>query len=130
MNLRHYYIANSRPKVRVGGGPGSRLSEVPLRRQARTREVRPAPEQVGERQLAVRTIEHVGFVDLDPRQVAALLAQRIAGAGELLFMHHQRLARLGPLLAGYDLVRLHAILLVYSATNFSSTSKNVLQPRL
>src|SRR5262249_1930574 len=50
---------------------------------------------------------NTGLLHLDPRHVAAIFAERVAGAGQLLLARHQRLARLDPRLAGYDPVRLH-----------------------
>jgi hypothetical protein len=64
-------------------------------------------EQLGQRPLAVRRVEDVRLLDLDPRQVAAFGAEPVALPGQLLFLGEQRLARLGPFVARDDPVRLH-----------------------
>ena len=65
-------------------------------------ELRAAAEQVRERHAAVRRIELVVLVDLDPGQGAALFGQRVAAAGEFLFLLHQLLAFGDPLFPGHD----------------------------
>jgi hypothetical protein len=70
-----------------------------------------AAEQVGERLLAARSVENIILFDFFPRQLAALLAQRVAGACKGLFFGEMRLARRNPLVSRYDLVRLHPVLL-------------------
>jgi hypothetical protein len=57
-----------------------------------------AAEQIGEGFLAARPVENIGLLDLYPRQLAPLFAERIALSGEFLFRGEQRLARLQPLL--------------------------------
>jgi hypothetical protein len=58
-----------------------------------------AAEQVSQRFLAGRAVEHVVLLDLDPWQFAALRAEPVARAGQLLFMREKRPARGGPLFA-------------------------------
>jgi hypothetical protein len=55
-----------------------------------------AAEQIGERLFAGRSVEHIGLVDLHPRQVALLGAQRIARLGEFLFLGEERFAGFEP----------------------------------
>ena len=57
-----------------------------------------AAEQVGQRLLAVRSVEHVILLDLDPWQFAALGAEPVARVRQFLFMGEMRLARGGPFL--------------------------------
>ena len=59
----------------------------------------PPGEQIAQRLLALRAIEQVGLVDLDPGQRAALLAQAVARAGVFLLMRQMRLAGFDPFLA-------------------------------
>ena len=73
-----------------------------------------AAEQIGEVFLAVRSVEHVTFFDLFPRQFAAFPAQFVAGAAERLFLEEIGLARRDPFVMRYDLVRLHGLLLFCS----------------
>src|SRR2546422_2816357 len=67
----------------------------------------PAVEEVSQRRLARRALEHIGLVDPHPRQRAALGAQPIAQPRELLFLPQMRLARLPPFLSRYDHVAWH-----------------------
>jgi hypothetical protein len=68
-----------------------------------------AAEQIGERLLAVRGVEHVVLVDLLPRQLAPFAAQRITRARERLFVGEMRLAGSKPFIVRDDLVRLHCV---------------------
>ena len=56
-------------------------------------------EQVGEGDLAVRSVEHVVLLHLDPGQRATLGAQLVAQPGEFLFLAQQFLARGKPFIA-------------------------------
>ena len=56
-------------------------------------------EQVGERLLAVRAVEHVVLLDLDPGQRATFGAQLVAQAGEFLFLAQEFLACGKPFVA-------------------------------
>jgi hypothetical protein len=67
-----------------------------------------ALEEVEQRRLALGPLEHVGPVDLDHRQHAALDVQRVARAGQLLLLGQQRLAGDQPLVACDDLGQRHA----------------------
>src|SRR5262249_29784859 len=67
-------------------------------------------EQVRQGLLSVRPLERVGLVDALPRQVAPLLAQRIARPREVLLLGEQLLARLDPFLARDLFVVCHEIL--------------------
>ncbi len=74
-------------------------------------ELAAAFEQIGQRHLARRPVEHIGRVDLDPGQRAPLLVEPVARFGEFLFAVEMGLARGDPFLARDDLVRLHGRLL-------------------
>jgi hypothetical protein len=69
-------------------------------------ELASAVEELRQRLLPVRPLEHVILRDGLPRQIAPLLAQLIAQAGEFLLLQQQLLARLGPSLARHDFVML------------------------
>ena len=64
-------------------------------------------EEIGERLFALRTIEQVILLDLDPRQRAPLGAQLIAQPREFFFLDQVLPARCEPLILGYDSVVLH-----------------------
>src|SRR2546426_6668407 len=64
-------------------------------------------EEVSERLLALRPVEHIRFFDLDPGQVAPLGTQLIAQPGEFLLLDQELLARGEPLVSRYDSVVLH-----------------------
>src|ERR1700738_3442131 len=72
-------------------------------------ELAPPGEQVGERLLAVRPVEHVALLDPLPRQLAPLPAQVVTHPVELLLLGEQRLARLEPLRRRDDFVAGHRI---------------------
>src|SRR5207245_4146423 len=59
-------------------------------------------EQIRERLLAVRSVEHVLLLDLDPREIATLAAQSVAKSSEFLFLGQQFLASGKPLVSRYD----------------------------
>ena len=61
-----------------------------------------AAEQIGERHPALRRIEFVALVDLDPGQGPALLGERVAPAGEFLFFLHELPAFGDPLFTSDD----------------------------
>ena len=71
-------------------------------------------KQIGQGLLARWTVEHIGLVDLDPGQRAALFAEAIPRPGKFLLMRHMRLAGFDPFLARDDLVRLHGWLLLWA----------------
>src|SRR5438105_1719684 len=81
-----------------------------------------AVEQVGERLLALRTIEHIGLFDLDPWQVAPLRAQLVAQTGEFLFLGQMRLARGQPLLSRDNPMVHHRSISFTSGGGFLETS--------
>ena len=56
-------------------------------------------EQIGERHLAVGSVEHVVLFHLDPGKRATFGAQLIAQAGEFLFLAQEFLARGNPFIA-------------------------------
>ena len=66
-----------------------------------------ALEQVGQPDLALRAGEAVVLGHLDHRQPAALGAQRVAAAGQLLLLLEQRRAGGEPLVPGHDLWKAH-----------------------
>src|SRR5215471_1394356 len=66
-----------------------------------------ALEQAGQAHLAVRPVEHVVLLDRQPRHPPAFGRQRIPGAGHLLFLDEQPLARGLPLLCRDDRRGLH-----------------------
>jgi hypothetical protein len=91
-----------------------------------------ACEQIGQRLLALRAVEHIGLVDLDPGQCAPLFAQPFAGAGVFLFMRQMRFAGFDPFFTRDDFVRLHDRLLCianFQARCFSRLSSMPVQPR-
>ena len=54
-------------------------------------------EELGQRLLALRPLEHVLLLDPLPGQLASLLAELVAQTCELLLLRQQRLARLDPI---------------------------------
>jgi hypothetical protein len=62
-------------------------------------ELAASAEQIGESDLAVRPVEHVGLLHLDPGERAAFGAQLIAQSGELLFLAQKLLACGQPFIA-------------------------------
>src|SRR5262249_43799058 len=67
-------------------------------------------EEVGERFLAVRPLEDVLLVDLDPGQFAPLGAHPVAHPGKLFLVGQVEFARLEPFFSRYDFVVLHRCL--------------------
>ena len=65
-------------------------------------ELAAAPEQIRERALALRPFEHIGLLDLDPGQLAALGAKGIELMGDGFLLGEQRLAGGKPFLARGD----------------------------
>jgi hypothetical protein len=61
-------------------------------------------EQVGEALLAVRPVEDVLLLDLDPGQLTALRAQLIAQPREVFLLAKELLARSEPVLSRHDLM--------------------------
>src|SRR5437016_13540914 len=66
-----------------------------------------AVEEVGQRRLALRPLEHVGLVHPHPRHRAPLGAQLVAQPREFLFPCQMRPARLEPFLSRHDRVVWH-----------------------
>ena len=64
-------------------------------------------EQVEQARRAVRAVEAVVLLHGHPRHPAALGGQRVAGAGQLLLLHQQLLARGVPLLRRHDRRHVH-----------------------
>ena len=64
-------------------------------------------EQVEQARRAVRALEAVVLLDGHPRHPAALGGQRVAGAGQLLLLDQQLLARGLPLLRRHDRRHVH-----------------------
>src|SRR5436190_12853989 len=67
----------------------------------------PALEEIGQRGLALRSVEDVALVDVHPRQPPALGGERIPRAGGFLFLDEQRLSRHSPLVRGNDRWQIH-----------------------
>ncbi len=80
-----------------------------------------AAEQVGQRLLAVRSVEHVSLVDLHPGQLASFFAQRVARFRERLFLGEMRLAGGKPFVLGDDAMRFHGLFLDATARPASSS---------
>ena len=59
-------------------------------------------EQIGKRLAAVRSIEDIALVHLDPRQRPSFGGQPVAQAGEFLFLGQQFLAENEPVVSRYD----------------------------
>ena len=68
-------------------------------------------EQIGKGLPAVRRVEDIFLLDLDPGQCPPLGAQLVAPVREFLLLGEQSRARGKPFLAGHDLGRFHAVLL-------------------
>src|ERR1700674_3698152 len=68
-------------------------------------------EQVGERVPAVKSVEDIFLLDLDPGQRPPLGAQLVAPASEFLLRDEQSRARGKPFLPGNNLGIFHAVLL-------------------
>src|SRR6185436_14142038 len=83
-----------------------------------------AGEQIAQRLLAVGSFEDVGLVDLDPGQLARLLAQLVLGAQQLLFLGQQVAAGGNPFVAGDGFVCLHDSLSFQAASGRLSTALN------
>ena len=67
----------------------------------------PALEQVEQTRFALGSIELVLLLYGQPRHPPTLGGQRVTGAGQLLFLHQQLLARSFPFLRRYDRGCLH-----------------------
>ena len=63
-----------------------------------------AGEEIAERLLSRRRVEHVILLDLDPGQGTPLGAELVAGLGQRLLFDEMRLPRREPLVPGYDFV--------------------------
>jgi len=61
-----------------------------------------AAEQIGQRLLAAWRVEQVIFIDLLPRQLAPLAAQRIAGAAKGFLLGEIGFARRDPFIMRND----------------------------
>ena len=61
-----------------------------------------AAEEIAERLLSRRRIEHVILLDLDPGEGAPFSAELVAGLGPRLLLGKMRLARRDPLVPAYD----------------------------
>ncbi len=71
----------------------------------------PAPlEQVEQPSLAVRPVEDVVLLDLEPRQPAALGGERVSCPGDFLFLGKERLTGCLPLRRGDDRWKVHRLL--------------------
>src|SRR5262249_53523293 len=64
-------------------------------------------EEVGQGRAPLRAVEVILLFHLPPGQIAALLAQFVAQAGQLFFLHQQRLASLQPFRIRNNLVTRH-----------------------
>jgi hypothetical protein len=64
-------------------------------------------EKIGERFLALRSVEDIPLLHSDPRQRAALPAQFIPGPVNFLFLHQMRLAGDEPFFPRDNLARFH-----------------------
>ena len=84
--------------------PDAALGPVGSEHEVLDDELAASVEQVGERPRAVRRVEHVGLVQPDPGQRAALGVEFVAHPGEGLFPGQELLAGREPLIARYDLV--------------------------
>ena len=73
-----------------------------------------AVEKIGERLLAVRPVEDILLLDLDPRQLAPSGAELVAQPGEFLLLDEQCLARGKPLIS--NAIRCCTVQLLCEAT--------------
>jgi hypothetical protein len=88
--------------VEIVGRPGAaRATLLPLRPEHEVidDQLAAAVEEVGESLLALRPVEVIGLVDLDPGQLAPLGAQAVAQAREFLLLAQELLACGKPLIA-------------------------------
>src|SRR5215510_11804950 len=85
----------------------ARAAFLPLRAEHEVidEELISSAEQVGQRFLAGRSLEHIGLVDFHPRQPASILAQSVTLPSEGLLFGEQSLARSKPLVSRHDLMR-------------------------
>ena len=90
----------------VGGEGAAGADVIRARRQHEVvdGELAPVAEQVGERAVALGTLEDIGLVDPDPGQLPALGAQRVELVGHGAFFGEKRLAGVEPFFARNDRV--------------------------
>src|SRR2546423_440568 len=93
----------------VDRGRAARAGLVPVRAEHHVLhdQLPLVPEQLGQRDRAVRALEDVLLVHLDHGQPAPVGVERVVGAGELLLARQQTAPGLQPLLPGDDIGKTH-----------------------
>src|SRR5262245_25588228 len=83
------------------------LTKIPSPHEMMNDQLAAAFEKVRQSHFALRRVEDIFLLHLDPWQLAALPRQLVAGLGELLLIRQVRRARSQPFLARDDFVWLH-----------------------